>query len=275
MKSLNIGFFYYTGTGATAKFATILGDYCENRGHSVTFHRITSTSEEKFEGYGLVMLGGPVWMWRAPRVITSRMKTYALPKMPFVLFATCGGTPGNAFWSMYKVLKHSGGQYLGYVVGKGTNNIRAWRPQMGKPESPVSALTESSIQESLQKLDAILSTLENRESDITTFLSQVKKPEKYLKFSLLGAVAAYRRQVKLLVGTKTVDAELCTRCGLCATKICPSGAITIGSEGLPEFNERLCEGCQGCVNLCPTLAIGSKMVKGKQPFRTYSSLILI
>ena len=49
--------------------------------------------------------------------------------------------------------------------------------------------------------------------------------------------------------------EKCTKCGLCFTKLCPSGCITLDSDNFPQFNEKLCISCNSCVNLCPELAI--------------------
>ena len=39
------------------------------------------------------------------------------------------------------------------------------------------------------------------------------------------------------VGIKRINKEKCTKCNLCATKICPSGAITINNNQYPKINE--------------------------------------
>ncbi|MBE6905558.1 MAG: 4Fe-4S ferredoxin [Ruminococcaceae bacterium] len=49
----------------------------------------------------------------------------------------------------------------------------------------------------------------------------------------------------------------CIKCGICA-KICPAGNITVSDQ--VKFGDR-CEGCLGCVHLCPKNAIHMKNEK--------------
>ena len=67
----------------------------------------------------------------------------------------------------------------------------------------------------------------------------------------------------LTVGFKHVDNEKCTRCGLCATKICPSGTIRLSKNKTPRFAEIYCVGCNGCVNLCPADAIWTYQTRNR------------
>ncbi|MHA1733405.1 MAG: ATP-binding protein [Promethearchaeota archaeon] len=67
-----------------------------------------------------------------------------------------------------------------------------------------------------------------------------------------------RWQMALVEGKKRVDPLLCTGCGLCATRICPAGAITLDASSRTTFKRFKCIGCEGCVNLCPQLAIWTK-----------------
>jgi ferredoxin len=48
-----------------------------------------------------------------------------------------------------------------------------------------------------------------------------------------------------------VDADRCTRCGLCA-KLCPVGCIRM--QDLPVWSDE-CESCQRCIGYCPAHAI--------------------
>lgn len=50
-----------------------------------------------------------------------------------------------------------------------------------------------------------------------------------------------------------VNAELCTRCGICA-QLCPEAAITIGPE-MAIIDYTYCKGCGICSHECPLDAI--------------------
>ena len=51
-----------------------------------------------------------------------------------------------------------------------------------------------------------------------------------------------------------VDADVCTRCGLCFVD-CPDGAITLDAGGLPLIDYEHCKGCMICSHVCPVEAI--------------------
>ncbi len=51
-----------------------------------------------------------------------------------------------------------------------------------------------------------------------------------------------------------VDADVCTRCGLCFVE-CPDGAIALDSSGFPLVDYDHCKGCMICAHVCPVEAI--------------------
>jgi MinD superfamily P-loop ATPase len=64
----------------------------------------------------------------------------------------------------------------------------------------------------------------------------------------------HTRELEFFAGHEAViAAELCTRCGLCAT-LCQYGAIR-EDEGEFTVEARRCEGCKVCVSLCPEEAV--------------------
>ncbi len=67
-------------------------------------------------------------------------------------------------------------------------------------------------------------------------------------------LAAVRGMLSRGFGKRTVDAETCTRCGVCV-EACPVGAVSLDAEGgLPAFSGD-CIGCWACFNNCPERAI--------------------
>jgi ferredoxin/flavodoxin len=61
------------------------------------------------------------------------------------------------------------------------------------------------------------------------------------------------------MGVKSVDAALCTECGICA-KQCPYGAIVLSPK--PVFDQSACFGCWRCYNRCPEHAIYTPKFRG-------------
>lgn len=58
------------------------------------------------------------------------------------------------------------------------------------------------------------------------------------------------RAATLLFGGNKMCSYGCLGFGTC-TKVCPSGAISLGKEELPIITETLCMGCGKCVSACP------------------------
>lgn len=54
--------------------------------------------------------------------------------------------------------------------------------------------------------------------------------------------------------TAKVNSERCVGCGRCIM-VCPTQAISLGSNGKAVVNSALCRGCGACAAECPTGAI--------------------
>ncbi len=81
-----------------------------------------------------------------------------------------------------------------------------------------------------------------------------KVKKKKLKVGFINSLIPLKVRKEGLkgMGKKSVDLDLCTRCGTCQ-KNCPYGAISM--EDGPIFNESICHACFSCYNLCPVGAI--------------------
>ncbi len=62
--------------------------------------------------------------------------------------------------------------------------------------------------------------------------------------------AADCRSAMLIEGGPKACAYGCMGLGTCV-EVCPFGAITMGEEGLPLFEDELCNGCRRCFKACP------------------------
>ena len=99
-------------------------------------------------------------------------------------------------------------------------------------------------------------------------------PKQHIGLSFWSAFLTWRWQMGLTAGIKQVDKKKCTKCGLCVNEICPSGAITWDAEGFPKIRERICVGCNGCVNLCPVDAIWALSSKNNHQYDAFRKFII-
>jgi flavodoxin/ferredoxin len=257
---------YFTGTGTTAAFAEMIAGELRRRQVEVTMKRMRDLSPADLVGYDIVGFGAPAYSFRAPRVCTSWLR--GLPPGPgrFFAFGTAGSNDGNLLWSIAKPFLQRGWTCLGGIAAYGTNNLRAWRPAM---DSPSATTLTALLPDTPERAAAFVSNLmRNAETGASEPIGRK------ILWSVLTVFASHRWQMAMLVAGKTANPEICTKCGLCATMICPVGAITLDSAGFPHFAQGKCVGCSGCVNLCPVLAIDTPSLRKKSVLTTYQRQVL-
>lgn len=262
----------FSGTGTTLMYAHEIAKGLEENGHTVDIHRLHKIKPEDLEQYEIIGFGTPTYSLTIPSNVGRFLNAMPSMNKPFFLFGTCGGQPGNTIPSMHSVLKDKLGPFLGYTIGNsGTGNIRAWRPTFDKPQ-PKDGMPESELEKATD-FGRNLTVLYQK-----IVIEKTQKPPK-VSYSILtgfvNTIASYEFQMRMVEGNKKVDLQKCTKCGLCADKICPSGSITQKSkEEFPEINNKTCFGCSGCVNLCPVLAIYSSKNLNRYPYTKYASYVL-
>ncbi len=268
-----VGLIFYTGTGTTAFLAETIGNIFSDDTFEYESHRLTYESVISWENYDIIGIGAPTWIWRAPNVLTTWLRRNPFQNKPYFIFNACAGSPGNTSWSIYKELRNHNNIFLGTVIGAGPNNIRRWRPKLTQPD-PINQ--NSVFPESLKSFVTSFELLKKNLHDVAAdqwHTLRMQSPRKKVIFSMLSVMMRYRWQLQGFVGKKVIDPDKCIRCGLCANKICPSGAITLNADNFPLIDEKKCQGCMGCINLCPTLAIETQSGKKRHPFISYKSYI--
>lgn len=261
---------YFSGTGSTARFAYEIAIGFREHGHEVTLGRSINIDPTVIHNYEILGFGCPTWSYGAARIFIDYLKRIPVTSKPYFLFCTCGGDSGNTIWDMYSVLKRKGWMLLDSIIGTGSDNIRAWRPPLNKIirrdgfHSTVLPAAHDFSRKVEQRYEEIIVQKSHRPFTLRPNVLRL----------LWGLLGTYPFEMRLIEGNKKVDPTLCTRCGLCAMKICPSKSITLDSDHFPIINNSTCIGCSGCVNLCPQLAIYSKTNRNRHPFTVYAQMIL-
>ena len=163
-----------------------------------------------------------------------------------------------------KILQRKNWRFIDSIVASGTLNLRAWRKSNWKSSS-TDGLMDYYIHESIAFGESIVSKITKND---------IEKPSRSFVLSIFTAFLTYGWQLGMAEGWKKIDKGKCTKCGLCAEKICVSSAIKWKIGEFPKINHLKCVGCSGCVNICPQGAIYTGWNKNKQPYTTYSDYIL-
>ena len=270
---MKIALLFFSGTGITANFATEIAKGFQNQNNVVDLIRIKSGLQVDLTKYDIIGIGSPTYSFRAPRLVSRILNHQDFQKKPFFLFCTSGGMPGNTLWNLYKSSKRTGGHCLGFIDGTGITNLRSWMPKLSSSKPRFWGLNRGDCEQAQQFGNIIIDRLE-KFNNLNSF-SKKWIPKFQIATSIWAIFFTWRWEMALTVGLKYVDKSKCTKCGICATTICPSGAITLTKSKIPKFNEWKCVGCNGCVNLCPVSAIWSIRTKNHHPYDFYNKSIII
>ncbi len=269
---MKVALLYFTGTGVTAKYASELGKGFENAKVSVDLLRIKEGKKFNFSIYDIIGIGAPAYSFRAPRIVTKFLRKANLEKKPLFVFCTSGGMPGNTLWNLSKATRKTGGICLGYTSASGITNLRSWMPPKNDSRSNLSGLNDYDLSNTQKFATTIITRFENLPSN------SMKQNKNWIPSFSIGIIFwslffTWRWQMLFTVGIKRVDKSKCNHCRLCASKICPSGAITMKKNNIPRFNEFLCVGCNGCVNLCPEDAIWTYQTRNHLQYNLYKNYL--
>ncbi|MHA1212361.1 MAG: EFR1 family ferrodoxin [Candidatus Heimdallarchaeota archaeon] len=270
---MRVAILYFSGTGVTAEFAKEIAKGFEKAEHKVELVRLKKGKQFDFSTYDIIGIGAPAYAFRAPRLTTRLLRKIDFKKKPFFVFCTSGGMSGNALWNLYIAVKKTTGYCLGFTEGFGTTNLRSWMPLLESKEK-LWGLNDYDYTRAQNLAAKVLNRLESLVSNPPKRKIRNWSPKMSISTLLWSALFTWRWMMAATVGLKRVNKDKCTQCGLCATQICPSGAITMTIDDYPKFNEFTCVGCNGCVNLCPEDAIWSIITRKHKQYDLYKTNIL-
>ncbi|HUT82799.1 MAG TPA: EFR1 family ferrodoxin [Candidatus Bathyarchaeia archaeon] len=271
---MKCAFVYFSSTGITPKFASVIAKGI-NDSEKSTFDYIRLKKGEKvtLENNDLIGVGAPSYSLRAPRLATRLLRKIDFQKKAFFVFATYNTMVGNTLWNVYRAVQQSAGHCLGYIKGSVTVNIRAWKAKKnsGKKMKEMTEEVKKQAKEFGKKIVERFNMIKKN-----PLQKQNRKwiPPVNILLIFWAAIFTWSWEMLLTVGFKRIDKKKCTKCGLCATQICPSKAIKLSENNTPKFIEINCSGCNECVNLCPADAIWTYQTRNRQPYDIYKNYIL-
>lgn len=179
----------------------------------------------------------PVYGYGPPILVRKFLKNAEFKCGYFAALATCGTKTGGALGAVKTLLKRKG-QKLDYALPIQT--VENFVHFFGFPKEAV-----------------VISRTDSQRTKIKIAAEMIKSNGK----NKTRSFRPFSRTVSILFGLATRNLfcrryrvlDTCVSCGMCE-KICSAEAITM-RDGRPVFNKKLCDHCQGCMNLCPTQAI--------------------
>ncbi|MBC7228870.1 MAG: 4Fe-4S binding protein [Actinobacteria bacterium] len=249
---MNLLILYESCTGNTALGVEIIRQALEKDGHRCEVRRFRDADPAELEGFDLYCFATPVQSF-APLASVHRF-IREMPKLrgrPAFIFTTCAGWPGAAHRLMAAAMRRKGMIVLGartlacpdsWPIGRRIDRFFYDHVSFPRRRSAKKACAFA--------LEMVNRAYRHRDGIRVRQAPHLLWPTPTLPLGL----AAVRGMLSRGFGKRSVDAEACTRCGVCV-EACPVGAVSLdGESGLPAFS-RDCIGCWACFNNCPERAI--------------------
>ncbi len=239
-----ITIFWYSQTGNSFSCAERAGNLLEENGYEVTYSYVLNPTDNSYEA-DLFLFVFPAMQFFVPPPVKNFIKNIPLQRTEKKALAiiTCAGAPANVPSILKGLLFEKNIALVNNLIIRSRNSwifLTKLIPPIRKTKKPDEKSfirVESFIQKNMIK-------------------GIRKKLIIFNPFSLfhwigVSGESASENELKKLYGDRTFIKEKCTDCNFCVA-LCPSGAITREEE--INYNDDLCIGCCGCMNVCPTNA---------------------
>lgn len=244
LKSLIV---YFTQGGTTAQVAKAIAAGLRSKEHQVDLHNMNDGQPPRLDGYGLLGIGLPAYVFRPPFKVMEYLNDLPeLEGLPVFVFLLYGTLPGDAGNIVRRTLTHKGGHEVGYFKARGADYYLGYlqRGYLFSPDNPTALELDAARVFGRSVADRIAGAEYTRQEDdsspsIVYRLERFLTNKWFVKFNLSWLFF--------------VKSKKCNSCGLCM-KICPAGNITENPKGHPVWGHN-CLFCLYCEMKCPKEAI--------------------
>jgi len=236
--------FWYSQTGNSFSCAERAAGLLEKNGYTVTLSYVLNPADSSYDA-DLFLFVFPVMQFYVPSPVKNfitQMPRQAAEKKALAII-TCAGAPANVPAIMKGMLSEKNIDFVNYSVVSSRNSwifLTKLIPFLRKTKKPdeksfvrVEGFVQKTLVNGIRKKRILFNPL-----------------SLFHWIGVFGESAA-DNELKKLYGDRTFLKEKCTDCNFCVA-LCPSGAITRDDE--IHYNDDLCLGCCGCMNVCPTNA---------------------
>lgn len=242
---MNVGIYYFSGTGNTRWIANHMSACLMDQGHQVEVESIESMP--KIQNKDLIIIGGPIYAGNMPEKLirwTLREIPETLDKKAIIFTSSAGLANANGVYSIGKKLQKKGYNTLGLLKYVLPRNFYLDGYEETEPQLALEEFQEAKKQVAI-------------DMDILSMTEIVDIEEKVFGMDMLAEVMSIMTRFMGRKFTVTNDCIKCLRC----EKSCPTQNITISKK--IKFHHK-CMMCTRCIHSCPENAILYKGQKFKQ-----------
>lgn len=225
--------FYFTSTGNCLAVAKKIG------GNLVSIPQVIDLPDLHFKD-NVIGLIFPIYGFGMPKMVRKFLERATWEADYSFVIGTYGNLPGAAMVNVQKSAK-SRGQRFDYA--ESLLMVDNYLPGFDMKKQ-IAKLPDKHIDENLSR---IIADIQNRRT-----LNAAAGPVWKALTAAMGSAENFFMNGKQ--GQRYIISQGCTKCGICA-KICPAGNITVTDKVM--FKSQ-CEGCLGCIHMCPQNAIHMK-----------------
>jgi len=246
---------YYSGAGNTQSVAGYIKKTLEAKGHRVvSIFAKRDTNIEKITEYDGIIIGSPVYAYKAPPTLLKVIKDLPETEKPVYLFFTKGLILGNSAYELFKILKSKGYKIIGFSDVIMADTLFLLTSHENTLLHKIYLFPNKIFRSKIEKLpEKILRAFDkNREIRL----------KKKIYAPVTNFIAGkFWNQTRKWIPKFHADGK-CTLCGACV-ELCPT--LNIKTEDNKVIFGNNCEFCLRCLHRCPENAIQIDNLTQKAP----------